>query len=431
MIERYTRERMARVWTDRNKYQKWLDIEVLICEAYTQLNVIPAEDMKNIKEKARFDVARVLEIEERTRHDVVAFIENVAEYVGPSSKYVHMGVTSSDILDTAFACQLVEAADILIEDIAALMEVLKEKAYAAKDMPAIGRTHGIHAEPVTFGLKITHFYDEMRRNLERMKAARERIRCGKISGAVGTYAHVPPFVEEYACEKLGLKVTPISSQIIPRDNYAEFFTTLAIVGSTIEKMSMEVRNLQRTEVGEAEEFFRKGQTGSSAMPHKRNPIASENLCGMARLLHGYAMSSLENIPLWHERDISHSSVERVIAPDATIALDYSLERVKNVFKNLIVYPEKTQKNLDITKGLYHSEAILIALIKMGLTRQDAYKLTQSVAMRCYEGGLDFVTELKKDAPLKQYLSEKEIEETCTNEHYFRHVDTIFKRVYGQ
>lgn len=431
MIERYTRERMARVWTDRNKYQKWLDIEVLICEAYTQLNVIPAEDMKNIKEKARFDVARVLEIEERTRHDVVAFIENVAEYVGPSSKYVHMGVTSSDILDTAFACQLVEAADILIEDIAALMEVLKEKAYAAKDMPAIGRTHGIHAEPVTFGLKITHFYDEMRRNLERMKAARERIRCGKISGAVGTYAHVPPFVEEYACEKLGLKVTPISSQIIPRDNYAEFFTTLAIVGSTIEKMSMEVRNLQRTEVGEAEEFFRKGQTGSSAMPHKRNPIASENLCGMARLLHGYAMSSLENIPLWHERDISHSSVERVIAPDATIALDYSLERVKNVFKNLIVYPEKMQKNLDITKGLYHSEAILIALIKKGLTRQDAYKLTQSVAMRCYEGGLDFVTELKKDAPLKQYLSEKEIQETCTNEHYFRHVDTIFKRVYGQ
>ncbi len=431
MIERYTRERMARVWTDRNKYQKWLDIEVLICEAYTQLNVIPAEDMKNIKEKARFDVARVLEIEERTRHDVVAFIENVAEYVGPSSKYVHMGVTSSDILDTAFACQLVEAADILIEDIAALMEVLKEKAYAAKDMPAIGRTHGIHAEPVTFGLKITHFYDEMRRNLERMKAARERIRCGKISGAVGTYAHVPPFVEEYACEKLGLKVTPISSQIIPRDNYAEFFTTLAIVGSTIEKMSMEVRNLQRTEVGEAEEFFRKGQTGSSAMPHKRNPIASENLCGMARLLHGYAMSSLENIPLWHERDISHSSVERVIAPDATIALDYSLERVKNVFKNLIVYPEKMQKNLDITKGLYHSEAILIALIKKGLTRQDAYKLTQSVAMRCYEGGLDFVTELKKDAPLKQYLTEKEIEETCTNEHYFRHVDTIFKRVYGQ
>ena len=430
MIERYTRERMAHVWTDENKYQKWLDIEVLICEAYTELGVIPAADMKNIKDKARFNVARVLEIEERTRHDVVAFIENVAEYVGPSSKYIHMGVTSSDILDTSFACLLVEAADILIEDIEALLQVLKEKAYATKDMPAIGRTHGIHAEPVTFGLKITHFYDEMRRNLERMKAAKERVRYGKISGAVGTYAHVPPFVEEYVCEKLGLKVTPISSQIIPRDNYAEFFTTLALTGSTIEKMSMEVRNLQRTEVGEAEEFFRKGQTGSSAMPHKRNPIASEILCGMARLLHGYAMSSLENIPLWHERDISHSSVERVIAPDATIVLDYSLERVKNVFKNLIVYPEKMQKNLDITKGLYHSEAILIALIKKGLTRQDAYKVTQAVAMRCYEGGLDFVTELKKDVPLREHLSENEIEETCTNEHYFRHVDTIFKRVYG-
>lgn len=429
MIERYTRERMARVWTDENKYKTWLEIEVLICEAYAELSMIPADDMKNIREKARFDVARVLEIEERTRHDVVAFIENVAEYVGPSSKYIHMGVTSSDILDTSFSCLLNEAADILIEDIASLMEVLKEKAYACKDMPAIGRTHGIHAEPVTFGLKIAHFYDEMKRNLERMKAAKERIRHGKISGAVGTYAHVPPFVEQHVCEKLGLKVCPISSQIIPRDYYAEFFTTLALAGSTIERMSMEVRSLQRTEVGEAEEFFRKGQTGSSAMPHKRNPIASENLCGMARLLHGYAMSSLENIPLWHERDISHSSVERVIAPDATIALDYMLERVKNVFRNLIIYPDKMQKNLEITRGLYHSEAILIALIRKGLTRQEAYKVTQGVAMRCYEGGLDFVTELKKDAGLKKFLSEKEIEETCTNEHYFRHIDTIFKRVY--
>ena len=430
MIERYTRERMAGVWTDENKYRTWLEIEVLICEAYAELSLIPAEDVKNIREKARFDVARVLEIEERTRHDVVAFIENVAEYVGPSSKYIHMGVTSSDILDTSFSCLLNEAADILIEDISSLMEVLKEKAYACKDMPAIGRTHGIHAEPVTFGLKITHFYDEMKRNLERMKAAKERIRYGKISGAVGTYAHVPPFVEQYVCEKLGLKVCPISSQIIPRDYHAEFFTTLALAGSTVERMSMEVRSLQRTEVGEAEEFFRKGQTGSSAMPHKRNPIASENLCGMARLLHGYAMSSLENIPLWHERDISHSSVERVIAPDATIALDYMLERVKNVFKNLIVYPDKMQKNLEITRGLYHSEAVLIALIRKGLTRQEAYKVTQGVAMRCYEGGLDFVTELKKDGELKKFLSEKEIEETCTNEHYFRHIDTIFKRVYG-
>lgn len=420
---------MAQVWTDENKYRTWLEIEILICEAYAELNVIPADDMKNIREKSRFDAARIAEIETKTRHDVVAFIENVAEYVGPSSKYIHMGITSSDILDTSFSCLLNEAADILIEDIAELMEALKEKAYACKEMPAIGRTHGIHAEPVTFGLKITHFYDEMKRNIERMKVVKERIRCGKISGAVGTYAHVPPFVEEYVCGKLDLKVCPISSQIIPRDYYAEFFTTLALVGSTIERMSMEIRNLQRTEVGEVEEFFRKGQTGSSAMPHKRNPIASENLCGMARLLHGYAMSSLENIPLWHERDISHSSVERVIAPDATIALDYMLERIKNVFKNLIVYPERMLANMKITKGLYHSEAILIALIKKGLTRQEAYRATQGIAMRCYDEGLDFVAELKKDAGLAKYLSEKEVEVVCTDEHYFRHIDTIFKRVY--
>lgn len=420
---------MAQVWTDENKYRTWLEIEILICEAYAELNVIPADDMKNIREKSRFDAARIAEIEAKTRHDVVAFIENVAEYVGPSSKYIHMGITSSDILDTSFSCLLNEAADILIEDIAELMEALKEKAYACKEMPAIGRTHGIHAEPVTFGLKITHFYDEMKRNIERMKVVKERIRCGKISGAVGTYAHVPPFVEEYVCGKLDLKVCPISSQIIPRDYYAEFFTTLALVGSTIERMSMEIRNLQRTEVGEVEEFFRKGQTGSSAMPHKRNPIASENLCGMARLLHGYAMSSLENIPLWHERDISHSSVERVIAPDATIALDYMLERIKNVFKNLIVYPERMLANMEITKGLYHSEAILIALIRKGLTRQEAYKATQGIAMRCYDEGLDFVAELKKDAGLAKYLSKKEVEVVCTDEHYFRHIDTIFKRVY--
>ncbi|MDD5242483.1 MAG: adenylosuccinate lyase, partial [Syntrophorhabdaceae bacterium] len=375
MIERYTMQRMAKVWTDENRFSKWLDIEVLICEAYAELSLIPQEDLRAIKEKARFDVRKILEIEKRTKHDVVAFIECVSEYVGPSSKYIHMGVTSSDILDTSFACLLKEASGILVEDITALMDVLKEKAYQYKMTPAIGRTHGIHAEPVTFGLKIAHFYDEMRRNLERMKAARERISYGKISGAVGTYAHVPPAVEEYVCKKLGLKAAPISSQIIPRDYHAEFFTTLALIGSSIERMAMEIRSLQRTEVGEAEEFFSKGQTGSSAMPHKRNPIASENLCGLARLLHGYAMSSMENVPLWHERDISHSSVERVIAPDATIVLDYMFERAKNLYKNLIVYPEKMLENMNISKGLYHSEAILIALIHKGITRQEAYKLT--------------------------------------------------------
>ncbi len=423
-------QRMAKVWTDENRFGKWLDIEVLICEAYGELSLIPAEDLKTIKERARFDVGKILEIEKRTKHDVVAFIECVSEYVGPSSKYIHMGVTSSDILDTSFACLLKEASDILVEDIAALMDVLKEKAYQHKMTPAIGRTHGIHAEPVTFGLKIAHFYDEMRRNLERMKAARERVSYGKISGAVGTYAHVPPFVEEYVCGKLGLKAAPISSQIIPRDYHAEFFTTLALIGSSIERMAMEIRSLQRTEVGEAEEFFSKGQTGSSAMPHKRNPIASENLCGLARLLHGYALSSMENIPLWHERDISHSSVERVIAPDATIALDYMFERVKNLFKNLIVYPEKMLGNMNISKGLYHSEAILLAIIRKGLTRQEAYKLTQKVAMHCYENKLDFAAELKKNPDIGKYLSSEEIQATCSNDHYFRHVDRIFKRVFN-
>ncbi|HEX2964612.1 MAG TPA: adenylosuccinate lyase [Syntrophorhabdaceae bacterium] len=429
MITRYSRPAMTHIWEDENRFRIWLEIEIAICEAYAKLGVIHESDLNNIKTKAHIDVQKILEIEKRTKHDVVAFIEGISESIGPSAKYIHMGVTSSDILDTCFAYQLGQASDILIAGIMALMTVLKERALQHKHTPAIGRTHGIHAEPVTFGLKITHFYDEMRRNLERMKAAARRVRHGKISGAVGTYAHVPPFVEEYVCEKLGLTPAPISSQIVPRDYHAEFFTTVAIVGSSIERMAMEIRSLQRTEVGEAEEFFQKGQTGSSAMPHKRNPIASENLCGLARLLHGYAMSSLENIPLWHERDISHSSVERVIGPDATILLDYMLERVKNLYANLIVYPERMQKNLEISRGLYHSEAILLALIKKGLTRLEAYKLTQGVAMRCFEQQLDFVTELKKDEALGQYLSNEEIENTCTNEHYFQHVDTIFNRIY--
>jgi len=430
MIERYTLQRMARIWEEKNKFQKWLEIEVAICEAYGELSLIPQEDLKNIKEKAGFDIERINEIEKRTKHDVVAFIESVADFVGPSSKYVHMGATSSDILDTSFSCLLKEAADILIEDILSLMEVLKEKAYKYKTTPMIGRTHGIHAEPITFGLKMAHFYDEMRRNLERMRAARERISHGKISGAVGTFAHGQPFVEEYVCKKMGLKPAPVSTQIIPRDYYAEFFTTISIIGSSVEKMSLEIRNLQRTEVGEAEEYFQKGQTGSSAMPHKRNPIASENLCGLARLLRGYALSALENIPLWHERDISHSSVERVIAPDATILLDYMLERLKNMYKNLIVYPERMQKNMDMSKGLYHSEAILLSLINKGFTRQESYKITQRVAMMCYENSLDFTEEVKKDEEIGKYLTKEEIAGIMSNDHYFKYVDTIFNRVFG-
>ncbi|HON86239.1 MAG TPA: adenylosuccinate lyase [Syntrophorhabdaceae bacterium] len=430
MIKRYSLKRMTDIWEEENKFRKWLEIEVLICEAYAKLGIIPEEDLKNIKEKAGFSIARIQEIEARTRHDVVAFIECISEYIGPSSKYVHMGVTSSDILDTSFSLLLKEASGILIDDIKAFMEVLKETAIRYKDTPMIGRTHGIHAEPITFGLKMAHFYHEMKRNLERMEKARDGISYGKISGAVGTFAHVQPSIESYVCERLGLKPAPISTQIIPRDYYAEFFTTLSIIASSIEKMALEIRNLQRTEVGEAEEYFQKGQTGSSAMPHKRNPIASENLCGLARLIRGYALSSLENIPLWHERDISHSSVERVIAPDATILLDYMLERIKNMYKNLIIYPERMEKNLEITKGLYHSEAVLLSLIMKGLTRQEAYRLTQGVAMRCFEKGLDFKEELLKDPGLRRYLDEKEINEITDISHYFRYVDTIFERVFG-
>jgi adenylosuccinate lyase len=429
MIERYTLKRMADVWEDEKRFRKWLEIEVLICEAYGQLGIISSEDLRNIRDNARFDVAGILEIEKRTKHDVVAFIENVSGYVGPSSKYIHMGITSSDILDTSFACLLKEASDILVQDVASLMEVIKEKASTYKFVPMIGRTHGIHAEPITFGLKMAHFYDEMRRNMERLLVAKDRVSHGKISGAVGTFAHTDPFVENYVCERLGLKPAPISTQIVPRDYHAEFFATLAIIGASVEKMALEIRHLQRTEVGEAEEYFSKGQTGSSAMPHKRNPIASENLCGLARLLRGYAVSALENIALWHERDISHSSVERVIAPDATIVLDYMLERIKNIFRNLMVYPEKMQTNLDMSKGLYHSEAVMLGLIRKGLTRQESYKITQRVAMDCYENSLDFVVTVKEDEEIGRYLSKEEIDSTMVNDHYFRHVNTIFERVF--
>jgi adenylosuccinate lyase len=421
---------MASVWTEENRFRTWLAIEVAICQAYTELGRIPKEDMRVIEEKAAFDIDRISEIEKRTKHDVVAFIESVAEFVGPSSKYIHMGVTSSDILDTSFACLLKEASAILLSDVKGVMEVFREKAFQYKLTPMIGRTHGIHAEPITFGLKMAHFYDEMRRNLERLTMAADRVAYGKISGAVGTFAHVEPFVEEYVCRQLGLKPAPISTQIVPRDYHAEFFTTLSIIGASVEKMSLEIRNLQRTEVGEAEEFFQKGQTGSSAMPHKRNPIASENLCGLARLLRGYALSALENVALWHERDISHSSVERVIGPDATTLLDYMLERLKNMYRNLIVYPDRMAENLSMSQGLHHSEAVMLALIGKGLTRQEAYKLTQGVAMVCYEEKLDFVEELKKNEPIGRYLSQQDVDILTDNNHYFRYVDTIFERVFG-
>ncbi len=431
MIERYTLERMKRVWSEENKFRKWLEVELLICEAYAKLSLIPEDALREIKEKARFDVERIKEIEKRTRHDVVAFIECVSEFIGPSSRYFHMGVTSSDIIDTSFSCLLREACEIIIEDVKEVMNVLKEKAYKYKYTPMIGRTHGVHAEPITFGIKLANFYDEMRRNMERLNQALERVSYGKISGAVGTYAHVPPFVEEYVLSRLRLKVAPISTQIISRDYYADFFLTLAILASTIEKMALEVRHLQRTEVKEAEEFFGVGQTGSSAMPHKRNPIGSENLSGLARLVRAYALTCLENIPLWHERDISHSSVERVIAPDATILIDYMLERLKNIYKDLVVYPEKMKANMEKTKGLYHSESVLLALMRKGLERKTAYELTQSVAMRCYEYELDFRDEVKRDEQIGKYLTKEEIEDALNTERYFKYVDVIYRRVFGE
>jgi len=430
MIERYSLERMKRIWTEEVKFKKWLEVELLICEAYAQISVIPEDALKEIKEKAKIDVERIKEIEKRTKHDVVAFIECVSEFIGPASRYFHMGVTSSDILDTSFSCLLKEACGIIIDDVQGLMEVLRDKAFEYKDVRVMGRTHGMHAEPTTFGLKLASFYDEMRRNLERLRLARERISYGKISGAVGTYAHVPPFVEEYVLGRLGLKAVPISSQVVPRDYYAELFTTLAILGSTIERMALEVRHLQRTEIGEVEEFFEVGQRGSSAMPHKRNPIASENLCGLSRLLRSYVVAALENIPLWHERDISHSSVERVIAPDATILVDYMLNRVKNLYKDLVVYPDNMSLNMEKTKGLYHSESILIALMRKGVDRGTAYSATQRIAMSCFENKLDFREEVKKDEEIRRYLTSEEIDEALSEGKYLRYVDTIFKRVFG-
>lgn len=430
MIERYTLPKMKELWKEERKFEKWLEIELLVCEAYSKLSVIPQDALEEIRKRARFDPERIKELEKRTKHDVVAFIECVSESLGPLSRYFHMGLTSSDLLDTTFSLLLKEAAEIIISDIEDLLQVLKEKAEKYKYTPIMGRTHGMHAEPITFGLKLANFYDEMKRNLYRMQAAKEMVSYGKISGACGNYAHVPPFVEEYVLKKLGLKVAPISSQIVSRDYYAQFFTTLAIIGSTIEKMALEVRHLQRTEVNEAEEPFEPGQKGSSAMPHKRNPIASENLCGLSRLLRSYALASLENIALWHERDISHSSVERVIGPDATILTDFMLTRLKDLYKNLNVYPERMASNIKKSKGLFNSESILIELMKKGVPRVEAYSITQSIAMRCYEMGLDFSDEVRKDQDIRRYLSEKEIEDALSEEKYIRHVDTIFRRVFS-
>ena len=431
MISRYTRPEMGRLWTEQRKLETWLEIELLACEALAELGEIPPEAVKEIRKKASFDVQKVNDIEKETKHDVIAFLTNVGESIGPLSQYLHYGLTSSDVLDTSLALLLKEASDLILQDIRQLLAALKEKAYQYKETLMIGRSHGVHAEPITFGLKMALWHDEMNRNLFRMERAKETVRVGKISGAVGTFAHIPPFVEEYVCKRLGLKAAPISTQIVQRDHHAEFFTTLALIASSIEKFAVELRHLQRTEVLEAEEFFSKGQKGSSAMPHKRNPISAENLSGLARLVRSYSIASLENIPLWHERDISHSSVERVIAPDATILIDYMLSRFTSIVKNLLVYPDHMKANLEKMGGLIFSEALLLLLTRKGLSREEAYGIVQRNAMKVWERGGDFRTILSQDEAIQRLVKPEDLEEAFDARAPLKHIDVIYRRVFGE
>ncbi|MGV8073956.1 MAG: adenylosuccinate lyase [Syntrophobacteraceae bacterium] len=429
MIERYTRPEMGRIWTLENKYSKWLQVEVSVCEALAERGEIPAEDLKEIKDNAAFNVERIEEIEQETHHDVIAFLTSVAEHVGSSSRFIHQGLTSSDVLDTSMSLLIVEASDLLLQDLDKLLTVLKRRAYEWKDTVMIGRSHGIHAEPITFGLKFALWYAEMTRNRNRLVHARETMRVGKISGAVGTYANIDPIIEKVVCEKLGLKPAPASNQIIQRDRYAEFFTTLAIIGSSIEKISTEIRHLQRTEVREAEEFFAAGQKGSSAMPHKRNPVSSENLTGLSRLLRGNALAAMENVALWHERDISHSSVERIIGPDSTILLDYMLARLTRVLDKLLVYPENMFKNLEMTGGLMFSQQVMLALTEKGVSREDAYRIVQRNAMKVWSEGGQLKEMIDKDPEIKAHLSSEKIDEIFDLRYHLKHVDTIFRNVF--
>jgi adenylosuccinate lyase len=430
MIDRYTRPEMGRIWTQECKYRKWLEVEVAVCEAQAERGVIPADAMEAIRSKADFDVPRIEQIEKETHHDVIAFLTSVGEYVGPAARFIHEGMTSSDVLDTAFALQLTAAADLLLEDLDRLLEVLQRRAYEWKDTVMIGRSHGIHAEPITFGLKFALWYAEMKRHRERLQRARESVRVGKISGAVGTYANIDPAIEKRVCFKLGLEPDPVSNQIIQRDRHAEFFSVVAIIGCSIEKIAVEIRHLQRTELREAEEFFSPGQKGSSAMPHKRNPIASENLSGLARVLRGNALAAMENVALWHERDISHSSVERVIGPDSTILLDYMLVRLTRVLDRLTVYPENMRRNLYLTGGLFFSQQVMLALTRKGLSREDAYRLVQRNAMRSWNEGSQLQDLLRDDPEVTQHLNANELVAIFDLNYHLKHVDTIFSQVFG-
>ena len=429
MINRYTRPEMGSIWEDENRYAKWLDVEIAACEAMSEEGIIPAKSLKVIKEKAGFSVERIMEIEEETKHDVIAFLTSVAEYVGPESRFIHLGLTSSDILDTSFALLLKEAMNLIIQDVEGFMKTLKKRAIEHKNTVMIGRSHGIHAEPITFGLKLAVWYSEMERNLRRLEDALDIISYGKLSGAVGTFANISPRVEERTCKKLGLTPAKISTQIIQRDRHAQYFTALAILAGTLEKIAVEIRHLQRTEVLEAEEPFKKGQKGSSAMPHKKNPIGSENISGLARLVRSNSLAAMENIVLWHERDISHSSVERVIAPDSTILIDYMLHRLDRIVEGLIVHPDNMIDNLNKTKGLIFSQQVLIKLAEKGLERQKAYVMVQRNAMKVWESGQDFKELIMEDEDIRKNLSKKEIEEMFDLDYHLKHVDEIFERVF--
>jgi adenylosuccinate lyase len=434
MIPRYSRPEMVAVWEPQTRFRIWFEIEAYACDALAEIGVIPKSSARAIWEKAgnvTFDVDRIDAIEKVTKHDVIAFLTHLAEFIGADSRFVHQGMTSSDVLDTCLAVQLARASDILLADIDALLAALEKRAHEHKMTPSIGRSHGIHAEPVTFGLKLAEAYAEFARNRERLLNARKEIATCAISGAVGTFANIDPRVEAHVAEKLGLVPEPVSTQIIPRDRHAMFFATLGVIASSIERLATEIRHLQRTEVLEAEEFFSEGQKGSSAMPHKRNPVLSENLTGLARLVRGMVMPALENVALWHERDISHSSVERMIAPDATVTLDFALARLTNVVEKLLVYPQTMKKNLDALGGLIHSQRVLLALTQKGVSREDAYAYVQRNAMPVWRGEGNFLTLLKQDPEVKKALSNSELEALFDLDYHLKHVDFIFARVFDK
>uniref|UniRef100_A0A7C3Z173 Adenylosuccinate lyase n=1 Tax=Desulfobacca acetoxidans TaxID=60893 RepID=A0A7C3Z173_9BACT len=429
MIPRYSREAMARIWSEENKFASWLKVELAALEALADAGLIPADIPEKVKARAACDPERILAIEKETQHDVAAFVDQVADCLGEDGRYFHFGLTSSDVLDTALALRLKEAADLLLAGLDDLLGVLKDKAYAYKDLVMVGRTHGVHAEPITLGLKFALWHSEFQRQRQRLVAARESVSVGKLSGAVGTFAHLPPVVEKGVCDRLGLVPAAIANQIIQRDRHAQYLTTLALVGASIEKVATEIRHLQRTEVREAEEPFGARQKGSSAMPHKRNPVLTENLCGLARILRGNAVAALENVALWHERDISHSSAERIIIPDSNLLLDFMIHRLKGVLANLVVYPEKMKANLEASRGLVFSQSLLLALVNKGLSRDAAYRLTQQAAMRVWEEGGTFKERVLADPEIGRLLSRKELEKLFDVKHQLRHVDELFQRVF--